>query len=192
MANIALNKPSGGQLILSPEDGTSTETVTIPSSGNMGKVLQVQTAQYNGIISASGDWDIISLNITPVKSTSLFLITFCSSMGISTDSGDWGLRVRSNGANIPSLMGTAWGSSGQMTFNPSGTDNGGFEGNNSSVNGTFTVPWLHGQSSQQLIAVRKVQSSGDTTVTVGRTSWTGSTTEQLVTPTFLTVMEVEQ
>lgn len=36
MANIALNKPSGGQLILSPEDGTSTETVTIPSGGVMG------------------------------------------------------------------------------------------------------------------------------------------------------------
>ena len=47
MANIALNKPSGGQLILSPEDGTSTETVSIPAAGirsatkESGEVLQI-------------------------------------------------------------------------------------------------------------------------------------------------------
>ena len=35
MAQIALNKPSGGQMILAPEDGTSSETITIPSTGVM-------------------------------------------------------------------------------------------------------------------------------------------------------------
>ena len=54
---IALNKPSGGQLILSPEDGTSTETVTIPSVG-VGKVLQVKTmwtsSAYDNITTTSG------------------------------------------------------------------------------------------------------------------------------------------
>ena len=41
MASITLNKPSGGQLTISPEDGATNETVTIPSVG-VGKVLQVQ------------------------------------------------------------------------------------------------------------------------------------------------------
>lgn len=45
MASITLNKPSGGQLTLSPEDGTSNETVTIPSVG-VGKVLQVVTHKF--------------------------------------------------------------------------------------------------------------------------------------------------
>ena len=45
MANITLNKPSGGQLTLAPQDGTSSETVTVPSGG-IGKVLQVKTAVF--------------------------------------------------------------------------------------------------------------------------------------------------
>jgi hypothetical protein len=74
MANIALNKPSGGQLILSPEDGTSTETVTIPSVG-VGKVLQVveATSTVTGHSSNSSAWANSSLgaNITPTSSTSI-------------------------------------------------------------------------------------------------------------------------
>ena len=46
MGSITLNKPSGGQLTLSPEDGATNETVTIPSVG-VGKVLQVATKTFS-------------------------------------------------------------------------------------------------------------------------------------------------
>jgi hypothetical protein len=57
MAQIALNKPSGGQLLIQPEDGTSTETVTIPSVG-VGKVLQVVSLKDNTAtnITTSNAW----------------------------------------------------------------------------------------------------------------------------------------
>lgn len=72
MANIALNKPSGGQLILSPEDGTSTETVTIPSVG-VGKVLQVVSyddTTYRNLNSTSFVGTGIKVSITPKEATS--------------------------------------------------------------------------------------------------------------------------
>jgi len=78
MANIALNKPSGGQLILSPEDGTSTETVIIPSVG-VGKVLQVLTYQHDtGDITTTSDGNVstgVSLTITPKASNSKIICT---------------------------------------------------------------------------------------------------------------------
>jgi len=50
MGNITLNKPSGGQLTIAPEDGTSNETVSIPSVG-VGKVIKV--TQSNNIETAN-------------------------------------------------------------------------------------------------------------------------------------------
>jgi hypothetical protein len=78
MASITLNKPSGGQLTISPEDGTSTETVTIPSVG-VGKVLQVVNATNATQIAksgtVSGEHDLsLSASITPMSSTSKILI----------------------------------------------------------------------------------------------------------------------
>jgi hypothetical protein len=81
MANIALNKPSGGQLILSPEDGTSTETVTIPSVG-VGKVLQVVQAKGSTgrqIYTSSSYLTILSASITPSSATSKILVSVHSS-----------------------------------------------------------------------------------------------------------------
>lgn len=82
MANIALNKPSGGQLILSPEDGTSTETVTIPSVG-VGKVLQVVTYTKHGQVANSSDTNIatgLAVTITPKSTTSKLIVTYKASI----------------------------------------------------------------------------------------------------------------
>jgi hypothetical protein len=82
MANIALNKPSGGQLILSPEDGTSTETVTIPSDGVMkgavvntwSVVKNTRTVQSNGT-NAWYNVSDMSLTIQPTYADSTLLVT---------------------------------------------------------------------------------------------------------------------
>lgn len=76
MGSITLNKPSGGQLTLSPEDGATNETVTIPSVG-VGKVLQVvkvgDNAQTN--VTTSGGWVTLatgSKTITALGSNSSY------------------------------------------------------------------------------------------------------------------------
>jgi hypothetical protein len=89
MANIALNKPSGGQLILSPEDGTSTETVTIPSVG-VGKVLQVVQTAVTGASAYNGTdgWlgiGVLTTNITPTSSTSKILVEVSLCIGTTTN-----------------------------------------------------------------------------------------------------------
>lgn len=78
MASIVLNKPSGGQLTLSPEDGTSNETVTIPSVG-VGKVLQVLYDETTtvGVMSAAHPalTDVgCEITITPSSASSKILI----------------------------------------------------------------------------------------------------------------------
>ena len=92
MANIALNKPSGGQLILSPEDGTSTETVTIPSVG----VMEAGSVKVHRVIntirtvwSTSGTYQIPSLEITltPKSVDSVFILSG-RVFGESTTLGD--------------------------------------------------------------------------------------------------------
>ena len=88
MASITLNKPSGGQLTLSPEDGTSNETVTIPSVG-VGKVLQMQyvtqdteittttTMNYNSPLpTVSQGTEVCSINFTPVSDSSTIYVQF--------------------------------------------------------------------------------------------------------------------
>jgi hypothetical protein len=77
MAQIALNKPSGGQMILAPEDGTSSETVTIPRGG-IGRVLQVQHTNYGARWQTSSTNMIatpISVSITPSSVNSKILVT---------------------------------------------------------------------------------------------------------------------
>ena len=89
MASIALNKPSGGQLILSPEDGTSTETVTIPSVG-VGKVLQVVTTEVPStahISTTSTSYteapSNYSVTITPTKIGTKMIVTLTVGMQFS-------------------------------------------------------------------------------------------------------------
>jgi len=77
MGSIALNKPAGGQTIIAPEDGTSTETVTIPSVG-VGKVLQTKSVSPSQITfsnSLSPNVSIItSLTITPKSENSKMIV----------------------------------------------------------------------------------------------------------------------
>ena len=81
---IALNKPSGGQLILSPEDGTSTETVSIPAAGVMaadvatGKILQVVQTQSQSVETITGTsfttLNTLTTSITPTSADSKILV----------------------------------------------------------------------------------------------------------------------
>lgn len=78
MGSITLNKPSGGQLTIAPEDGATNETVTIPSVG-VGKVLQQQTyvssAGNDVSISTSGSVVFDTFTIT-VKEGSKVVLWF--------------------------------------------------------------------------------------------------------------------
>jgi hypothetical protein len=67
-------------LTLSPEDGTSNETVTIPSVG-VGKVLQVVNVPYNiQLQTTSTGWsNAISGSITPKSATSRLYVQFSTS-----------------------------------------------------------------------------------------------------------------
>ena len=88
MAQITLNKPSGGQLTIAPEDGTSTETVTIPSVG-VGKVLQMKDYAWGNTTNSTtrDSWvDLYTFQFTPVASNSEFVIHFSSSTMVNTSS----------------------------------------------------------------------------------------------------------
>ena len=85
MGSITLNKPSGGQLTIAPEDGVTNETVTIPAGGVMsadaptGKVLQVvqgtgQTSTGN-VSSASYTATGVKVTITPTSTDSKIFIS---------------------------------------------------------------------------------------------------------------------
>lgn len=80
MGNITLNKASGGQLTLAPEDGTTTETVTIPSFG-VGKVLQVKEAGWDSstatTISGYTNTVLLTISLT-VQANSKVVAWFCS------------------------------------------------------------------------------------------------------------------
>lgn len=78
MGSITLNKPSGGQLTLSPEDGATNETVTIPSVG-VGKVLQEVSQSWStstSITSTSFVSTPYSLSVTPLSQNSKFIVSF--------------------------------------------------------------------------------------------------------------------
>jgi hypothetical protein len=111
MAQIALNKPSGGQLLIQPEDGTSTETVTIPSVG-VGKVLQVvrPTALTSALQTTSTSpitlWE---KTVTPVSTNSVFYVI-----------SSWNTRnplymnAQVNGANVGNAASRGTAGSGIM------------------------------------------------------------------------------
>ena len=100
MANIALNKPSGGQLILSPEDGTSTETVTIPSDGVMKGAVVGDAFYKTGVhfLNGSGSYADTPLTVTINKkyANSYILITASSAIQAYKTTGGGaraGLRI---------------------------------------------------------------------------------------------------
>lgn len=108
MAQIALKKPSGGELIITPEDGTSTETVTIPSVG-VGKVLQVASNNFSSgthytttsstYVSAGS---IFSLGITPVSTNSKLIVHINIGMAYTPAGNDLRYRVDVNGSVLDS------------------------------------------------------------------------------------------
>ena len=120
--SITLNKASGGQLTISPEDGTSTETVTIPSVG-VGKVLQViQAKGLTGrqIYTSSSYLTILSASITPSSTTSKILVSVHSS-ATRTSNGYINSRIHclTNGTSplfIDTQSGYLAGSSSEHSF----------------------------------------------------------------------------
>lgn len=141
MANIALNKPSGGQLILSPEDGTSTETVTIPSGGVMaadtptGKILQIQQSVKvdNSTFSLSNTWQAsgLSVSITPTSASSKILVMYTLQFGDNGQTAYPGGRLMRNGSVLSGAIATD-------SVNKQGTSAGGWTGSSSMVQVTGT------------------------------------------------------
>lgn len=80
---ITLNKPAGGAMTIEAENGTSSETITIPKGGT-GKILQAVTASHpvgstsvymdDAIPLVSEGVQTLSLNITPTSASSKILI----------------------------------------------------------------------------------------------------------------------
>jgi hypothetical protein len=109
--SITLNKASGGQLTIAPEDGTSTETVTIPSVG-VGKVLQVvrPTALTSALQTTSTSpitlWE---KTVTPMSTNSVFYVI-----------SSWNTRnplymnAQINGANVNNASSRGTAGSGIM------------------------------------------------------------------------------
>ena len=102
MAQIALNKPSGGQLLIAPEDGTSTETVTIPSVG-VGKVLQVvqATSTTSTSTAATNTWTGVAgtASITPTSTTSKILVMHKAG-ALLKYAGSVGFRIVRDGSTV--------------------------------------------------------------------------------------------
>lgn len=101
MAQIALKKPSGGELIITPEDGTSTETVTIPSVG-VGKVLQVVHAtQESEVVIASDTFsNVMTAQITPLSSSSKILIRVDAQANRNGADNGYGIQILADGVVI--------------------------------------------------------------------------------------------
>ena len=114
--SITLNKASGGQLTLTPEDGTSTETLSLTPTGfpkQSGEILQV--VRYG--IDSAGEWvnttnvfadTPLSVTITPKSATSILIATAIFNgkhqTGASNDGAVWrftrdGSQVTNNSAD---------------------------------------------------------------------------------------------
>ena len=187
MANIALKRPSGGQLILAPEDGASTDTVTIPSSGVMaadvatGKILQVvqQVKTDSTIVGSIGvGWTDVSNNsatITPSSTTSKILVTVMVNGSASVDGL---LRLVRNS--------TAIGTRG--VGNPSGTAFIGMRGNSYEGFST-TMVYLDSPASTATQTYKwQIAGSGGTTFYINRTPVSDTADETTICT--ITLMEV--
>ena len=127
MGQITLTKPSGGQLTIAPEDGTSTETVTIPSVG-VGKVLQVQTFTDSTFsMSSSNLWiDYKYFSFTPLSSSSTIHVTLSVSV-LNEANNSTDLYLDWRGANGQYHMG--FGKAGSLS---------GWNQNNNAI--TYSAP----------------------------------------------------
>ena len=182
MAQIALKKPSGGQLILAPEDGATTETITIPSAGfGAGKILQVvQTVKtdVDSYASVGNGWMDPGSNtatITPKYATSKILVTVMVNGSASVD-GLLRLVRNSTAIGVPSAgnpMGTAFIGTRGNTYEGFSTTMTYLDSPNSTA--TQTYKW-------------QIAGSGSTTWYVNRTP--ANSTADETTICTITLMEV--
>lgn len=187
MGSITLNKPSGGQLTLTPEDGTSTETVSIPSVG-VGKILQVKsiTKRDHQAISGSGDSTFVdisglSLAITPTSSNSKILIMGSVSCAGATGQR-YAVRTVMNGSAID--VGNVSGLKTRGSASSFG--NGGNQ-----LDSDLTINYLDSPSTTSEV-VYKVQGwiEGTNTMYINRSFTHADSYSVAVASSTLTIMEI--
>ena len=162
MGSITLNKPSGGQLTIAPEDGTSNETVSIPSAG-VGKILQVMQAVKTDTFNTSSNGTFVdvsglSVTITPTSASSKFVLL--ASLVISADYNA-NPCLRFSGGNSGNYVGDARGSRRRVAW--SGGDDW-FNGSSSTVSSqmAFTAQLSYVDSPATTNEITyKVQAMGD-------------------------------
>jgi hypothetical protein len=168
---------------------------TITGTPNRGKILQVQTNFSNTLLSGTADFDIISQTITPTSTNSQILIMFnCNVAQDSTSGAEWGYQIQRNGT--PIKIGTTLGTAQPLTFMGFGTDNypSGSMGSANSNYVSYTLTGVltdsPGTTSAVTYKARVIHANGATNVLVGRTGWSGTSTEQLTVGYSLTLMEI--
>lgn len=119
MGSIALNKPSGGQTIIAPEDGTSTETITIPSGGFLEEIPSGTSVQtVSTIITTASSWSMaddvrtplpsLNVSITPKYNNSTFLIHGRVFYEFTTNSHDILFGFLRNGVMVNANTDAPW------------------------------------------------------------------------------------
>lgn len=164
-----------------------------PILNSTGSILQMVSNFSNTIVSGTADYDVISQSITPLSATSQILIFINVNVCQDDTSGtEWAFSVQRNGT--PIRIGSTYGTSYQSTFQAFGTDNkvanGITAGNYVSLNTSWVGTDSPGTTSSVTYKLRVVHSNGSTPVVVGRTGWSGSTTEQVTNGYSITLMEV--
>jgi hypothetical protein len=166
-----------------------------PILNSTGSILQVVSNFSNTLLSGTADFDIISQSITPTSTDSQILIMFnCSVSQDSTSGAEWGYQIQRNGT--PIRIGTTLGTARPLTFMAFGTDNypSGSTGNANIFYSAYTMTGVltdsPGTTSAVTYKARVIHANGATNVLVGRTGWSGTTTEQLTVGYSITLMEV--
>jgi len=167
-----------------------------PILNSTGSILQVASNFSNTLLSGTADFDIISQSITPTSVNSQILIFFnCNVAQDSTSGAEWGYQIRRN--ETPIRIGTTtYGSAQPLTFMAFGTDNypSGSTGNANIYYSAYTMTGVltdsPGTTSSVTYKARVIHANGATNVIVGRTGWSGSTSEQLTVGYSITLMEV--
>ena len=92
---ITLNKTSGGQLTIRPEDGVTNETLSFPSYG-LGKVLNLTTFSHSSelAIGSFNSYIVTQLGGTFAKiSATSSIVATCTIYGNSFESGNCGVGL---------------------------------------------------------------------------------------------------
>jgi hypothetical protein len=175
MAQIALNKPSGGQLLIQPEDGTSTETVTIPSVG-VGKVLNVETITYNVSDTETTSSSLVALashSYTPVATNSIIHVTYHACLrGYNNVGHDARIRYR---LDINGVAGNEESDMGIYDYGGSGTWNKLF----------YTICGTHANTTGNAVPIQLYGCTAGAIQIVLNASWGGNPTAS-----YITIMEV--